>query len=129
MSGKTCPSEYKCICGFIQSGIGLHFCGRCGNKYNVINGEEIYIYINKCQCSGDDIDKICVKCGSQPTPMHKDQFLKYKDKINTEHHKITAISNALRYKNNALNRLLKRKNGINCTCTTGCICKLCDDFD
>lgn len=83
MAGKTCPSEYSCVCGFIQSGIGLQFCGRCGKDYNKIDGKTIFKYVNECQCNANKLG-YCNECESLPTPMTESQFIMYRLKISAE---------------------------------------------
>ena len=106
MAGKTVPSVYQCECGFEHTGHNLQFCGQCGKQFNKINGKDIYTYLNMCDCSWDNPDKICKKCGSYPIPMLEDELSVYTIDLSSEikelETEIDKMSKVCRYRNSKL---------------------------
>src|SRR5665648_660882 len=122
MASKIYKKEYICSCGFSQNGSELQFCGKCGRRFDIIEGQKVYVYINTCECCGDNISDVCKKCESVPTPMTKDKFLSYKKELDDQHSEVSRIEYSLRFKTAAMKRTLNQKNGIDCHCTASSIC-------
>ncbi len=122
MAAKIYKKDYVCSCGYSQIGLDLQFCGKCGKRFAKIDGQEAYVYINTCECCGDDISDICKKCESVPTPMTREQFFDYKKELDDRYSEISRTEWNLRNKTAAMNRIAHQKRGIDCECSATCIC-------